>query len=176
MTSAIVLTIFVAVLLYGIVIYNGLVALKHAVSKAWANIDVLLKQRHDELPKLIETCKQYMQFEKETLERVMAARTAGNAAREKGDVKDHGRQHRVGQGGPRVALGKSPQRRQVAKDAARLVKCAHRSIYRRQLDRHVSAGRTVHLGQQRGRDLNEWSAAQIGGGDESREIADDSTA
>lgn len=46
------------VALYFIIIYNNLVSLKHNVSKAWANVDVLLKQRHDELPKLVETCKQ----------------------------------------------------------------------------------------------------------------------
>jgi LemA protein len=51
-------------LIYIVSIYNGLITLKHAVSKAWANIDVLLKQRHDELPKLVETCKQYMKYEK----------------------------------------------------------------------------------------------------------------
>ena len=39
------------VLVYFILIYNNLVTLKHNVSKAWANVDVLLKQRHDELPK-----------------------------------------------------------------------------------------------------------------------------
>lgn len=39
--------------LYVISIYNHLVRLKHNVSKAWSNIDVLLKQRHDEIPKLI---------------------------------------------------------------------------------------------------------------------------
>ena len=42
--------------------------LKHGVSKAWSSIDVLIKQRHDELPKLVETCKQYMQHERTTLE------------------------------------------------------------------------------------------------------------
>lgn len=52
---------------YAVVLYNGLVRLKHAVGKAWANIDVLLKQRHDELPKLVEACKQYMQHERATL-------------------------------------------------------------------------------------------------------------
>lgn len=85
-TTIIVLAVLAAVVLYGIVIYNNLVNLKHAVSKAWANIDVLLKQRHDELPKLVETCKQYMQYEQETLERVMAARNAAYTAREQGDV------------------------------------------------------------------------------------------
>ncbi|MCW8946422.1 MAG: LemA family protein, partial [Sedimenticola sp.] len=48
--------------------------------------DVLLKQRHDELPKLVETCKQYMQYEQETLERVMQARAAVSSAREQGDI------------------------------------------------------------------------------------------
>lgn len=76
-----------ALLIYGIVIYNGLVNLKHSVAKAWANIDVLLKQRHDELPKLVETCKQYMQFERETLEKVMSARAALESARTQGDVR-----------------------------------------------------------------------------------------
>lgn len=74
------------VLLYGVVIYNGLVNLKHSVGKAWANIDVLLKQRHDELPKLVEVCRQYMGFEKDTLERVISARSAVFAARDTGDV------------------------------------------------------------------------------------------
>ena len=80
------LGIIVAVVLYAIVLYNNLVSIKHNVDKAWSNIDVLLKQRHDELPKLVETCKQYMQYEQETLQKVMQARSAVHAAREKGDV------------------------------------------------------------------------------------------
>lgn len=82
--------IVIGAVLYSIVIYNNLVNLKHAVSKAWSNIDVLLKQRHDELPKLVETCKQYMKFESDTLERVMAARSAAQSARAAGDVKGVG--------------------------------------------------------------------------------------
>ena len=66
--------IVLIVLVYGVFIYNSLVTIKHNVAKAWSNIDVLLKQRHDELPKLVETCKQYKQFEQETLERVTQAR------------------------------------------------------------------------------------------------------
>ena len=85
--------------LYAIIIYNNLVNLKHAVSKAWSNIDVLLKQRHDELPKLIETCKQYMKFEQDTLEKVMQARSAAQAARANGDVKG------VGQAETQMRLG-----------------------------------------------------------------------
>ena len=72
---------------YGVMLYNGLVQIKHAVAKAWANIDVLLKQRHDELPKLVETCKQYKQFEQSTLQRVIEARSQVQAARERHDVE-----------------------------------------------------------------------------------------
>ena len=66
---------------YGITLYNNLVALKHRVAQAWSNIDVLLKQRHEELPKLVATCKEYMQYEQTTLERVISARNmVSNAA------------------------------------------------------------------------------------------------
>jgi LemA protein len=85
-STFVVLGLIAVALIYGILIYNSLVTLKHGVSKAWANIDVLLKQRHDELPKLVETCKQYMKYEQETLERVMKARASVAAAREQGDV------------------------------------------------------------------------------------------
>lgn len=71
---------------YVIVIYNGLVQLKHGVAKAWSNIDVLLKQRHDELPKLVETCRQYRQFEQETLQRVIEARAQVHSAREQHNI------------------------------------------------------------------------------------------
>ena len=71
---------------YAVNIYNHLVRIKHNVSKAWSNIDVLLKQRHDEIPKLVETCKQYMKFEKETLEKVMQARNQVSAARQSQDM------------------------------------------------------------------------------------------
>ncbi|HEX2668950.1 MAG TPA: LemA family protein [Gammaproteobacteria bacterium] len=71
---------------YLVMLFNGLVALRNNVGKAWANIDVLLKQRHDELPKLVETCKQYMNYERDTLEKVMQARAGVQQARESGDV------------------------------------------------------------------------------------------
>jgi LemA protein len=86
----VILFVIVAVLavlaVYFVAIYNQLVALKHNVSKAWSNIDVLLKQRHDELPKLVEVCKQYMKYEQETLEKVMQARAEVASARMAGDV------------------------------------------------------------------------------------------
>lgn len=74
------------ILLYGITLYNHLVKLKHAVAKAWANIDVLLKQRHDELPKLVEVCKQYKAFEQSTLQKVIEARSQVHAARESQNI------------------------------------------------------------------------------------------
>jgi LemA protein len=84
------LIVFLAVLviaaIWAAMAYNGLVAVKHAVSRAWANIDVLLKQRHDEIPKLVEVCRQYKQFEQDTLERVVRARSLVQDAREKRDV------------------------------------------------------------------------------------------
>ena len=91
-TAVIVILVLLAMLVvaYGIVIYNRLVALKHNVAKSWSNIDVLLKQRHDELPKLVETCKQYMGYEQETLRQVMNARNAVHVARERADLADLG--------------------------------------------------------------------------------------
>ncbi len=61
-------------------IYNGLVALKNDIEKSWSNIDVLLKQRHDELSKLLDVCKGYMQFEKTTFENIAKARSMYTAA------------------------------------------------------------------------------------------------
>jgi LemA protein len=57
-------------------IYNSLVALKNGVGRAWANIDVLLKQRHDELPKLVSTCEGYMQHERAVFDNLSSARGA----------------------------------------------------------------------------------------------------
>jgi len=78
--------VVVSLLIYGVLTYNRFVNLKHGVGKAWSNIDVLLKQRHDELPKLVETCRQYMKFEQETLEKVMQARAGVAQAREHQDI------------------------------------------------------------------------------------------
>ncbi|WP_006788343.1 LemA family protein [Thiorhodospira sibirica] len=95
------LVIAVIVGLYGVVIYNNLVSLKHGVSKAWSNIDVLLKQRYDELPKLVEVCRQHMRYEQETLERVMQARSRVANAQQSGDIKALGE----AEGALRIGLG-----------------------------------------------------------------------
>ncbi|SEQ30256.1 LemA protein [Ectothiorhodospira magna] len=83
----IVLGIFFLILLYAVIIYNNLVSLKHGVSKAWSNIDVLLKQRFDELPKLVEVCRQYMSYEQDTLEKVMRARSQVANAQQNQDMQ-----------------------------------------------------------------------------------------
>src|SRR5262252_1543822 len=66
---------------YGLSIYNGLVSLKNNIGRSWANIDVLLKQRHDELPKLVKTCEGYMQHERAVFDALSAARGALASAR-----------------------------------------------------------------------------------------------
>jgi LemA protein len=69
--------LFVAgVLTYTVILYNGLVRLRNENDRAWANIDVMLKQRHDEIPNLVETVKGYMQHEQQTLLAVTQARAA----------------------------------------------------------------------------------------------------
>ena len=85
-SSIVLLAALAIALLYSVVIYNNLVRLKHNIAKAWANIDVLLKQRHDELPKLVEVCRQYKQFEESTLTRVIEARARVSDARAQHDV------------------------------------------------------------------------------------------
>src|ERR1700692_2613232 len=71
----------VGVLVYVIILYNDLLRRRNDNDRAWANIDVLLKQRHDEIPNLVETVKGYMQHEQQTLLAVTQARAASmNAA------------------------------------------------------------------------------------------------
>jgi LemA protein len=82
----IILAMLAGLVVYLVGIYNSLVGLRESVKVAWANIEVLLKQRHDELPKLIETCKRYMLFEQETLEKVMRARSSVEQASSAGNV------------------------------------------------------------------------------------------
>jgi len=60
---------------YFIGIYNQLVQVKVNVDKSWANIEVLEKQRFDEIPKLVKVCEGYMQYERDTLAKVIEART-----------------------------------------------------------------------------------------------------
>lgn len=79
------LSLIIGVLLWGILLYNQLVALKNNTQKAWSNIDVLLKQRNAELPKLVAVCKEHMQYEQATLQKVMEARNRVASAMQSGN-------------------------------------------------------------------------------------------
>jgi LemA protein len=68
------LLLMVAVVAYGITLFNALVGVKHQVDQAWSNIDVLLKQRHDELPKLIDVVRSHAGYERELIQKVTALR------------------------------------------------------------------------------------------------------
>ena len=68
--------VVVSLIVYVVGLYNTLVRLSNNVDKAWSNIDVILKQRRDELPKLVQVCNSYMRHERETLESVTNARSA----------------------------------------------------------------------------------------------------
>ncbi len=80
MAPVIALIIVIAVLIYLISIYNGLVTLRRQTGNAWAQIDVQLKRRYDLIPNLVETVKGYMSYEQETLDKVISARNKAIAA------------------------------------------------------------------------------------------------
>jgi LemA protein len=71
----VVLIIVVAGAVAAGLMYNSLVSLRNRVQNAWKQIDVQLKRRHDLIPNLIETVKGAMQYERDTLQRVVEART-----------------------------------------------------------------------------------------------------
>ena len=73
--------IAVVVAIWAIWRYNNLISLKYQVANAWKQIDVQLKRRHDLIPNLIAAVKGEMQFEQDTLEKVIAARNSAVAAR-----------------------------------------------------------------------------------------------
>ena len=75
-TGTILLIIFVGIILFGVGMFNRLVAGRNAYKNAFAQIDVQLTRRHDLIPNLVETAKGYMAHEKETLEAVINARNA----------------------------------------------------------------------------------------------------
>ncbi len=90
MFGLIALAVIASAVAYGIFSFNRLVSLRHNVKAAWSNIDVLLKQRHDELPKLVTTCREYMKYEQETLERVTLARSRVSSAMQEGNLQNLG--------------------------------------------------------------------------------------
>src|SRR5256885_12856606 len=81
MGGYIVLGIIVALSVWAVSIYNGLVAMRNRYKNSFAQIDVQLKRRYDLIPNLVETAKGYIKHERETLEAVIKARnTAAQAA------------------------------------------------------------------------------------------------
>ena len=86
----VVLCLLVLLVAFLIQMYNSIIRLKNNVKENWSNIDVLLKQRHDELPKLVSACKHYMQHESSTLENVIKARNQVETARTSGDMQQVG--------------------------------------------------------------------------------------
>ena len=94
--------IIIAPVIWAVSLYNHLVTLKNNSKKAWSNIDILLKQRNSELPKLIHTCQQHMQYEQETLEKVIKARNLVESAlksKDIGAISNAGQQLEVGLNG-----------------------------------------------------------------------------
>jgi LemA protein len=76
---------------YCITIYNGLVRLRNNVERAFANIEVSLKQRHTELPMLVEVCKGYMKHEREVLVAIVEARSRVHRAQAEHDIRELGK-------------------------------------------------------------------------------------
>ncbi len=79
-TGWIVIAVIVVIVLWLIMTYNGLVAMRQRTDQAFADIDVQLKQRHDLIPNLVETVKGYAAHERGTLDEVIKARNAAIAA------------------------------------------------------------------------------------------------
>jgi len=80
MTMGVILGILGLIVVWLVVIYNGLISLKNQVQNAWQQIDVQLKRRHDLIPNLVNAVKGGMQFERDTLERVINARNRAASA------------------------------------------------------------------------------------------------
>ena len=75
MGSIIVFVVVALIAAKGMMIYNRLVRLRFQVERAWSNIDVILKQRYDELPQLIQVIEQFAQYESDIINQVTTART-----------------------------------------------------------------------------------------------------
>jgi len=86
MIGLLLILVIVVILFFGIGAYNRLVSLRNQVQNAWKQIDVQLKRRHDLIPNLINTVRGAMNFERGTLEAVVAARNTAIAAASSGNV------------------------------------------------------------------------------------------
>lgn len=68
--------VFVVLIYVGLTTYNAVVALRQRIDKAWSNIGVVLRQRHDQLPNLVSAVRDLMAYERDVLVRVTEARAA----------------------------------------------------------------------------------------------------
>lgn len=90
-TLHLILAIAAIVILWVIVLYNGLIKLKNRVKEAWSDIDVQLKRRYNLIPNLVETVKGYATHERELFEKVTKARTeamSATGAKDKGQAEN----------------------------------------------------------------------------------------
>jgi len=85
---AIILIIVVAILLWLVAVYNGLIKSRNRVDEAWSDIDVQLKRRYDLIPNLVETVKAYAGHEKEVFQKVTEARSQAMQAK---DIEEKGK-------------------------------------------------------------------------------------
>jgi LemA protein len=76
LSALLLLLIILGLVAYAVGLRNDLVKMRNSVDKSFAGIDTLLKQRHDELPKLLETCRPYLEHEQKALQSVADARNA----------------------------------------------------------------------------------------------------
>ena len=81
----------VAAVIWFVTAYNNLVAAAQRADQAWGNMDALLRQRHDELGKLVEICQPHLKYEQATFDRVLDARSEIFGARQRQDAAGLGR-------------------------------------------------------------------------------------
>ena len=67
--------VFFGFISWFLIVYNGLIQVKENIKKSWANIDVLLMQRSDEIPKLVKVLKSFVKHEKKMFDSIMDARS-----------------------------------------------------------------------------------------------------
>ena len=85
----VIVLIIIGIISWFFTVYNGLIQVKENIKKSWANIDVLLMQRTDEIPKLIKVLKSFVKHEKKMFDSILDARTSylgANSVSEKADA------------------------------------------------------------------------------------------